>query len=278
MKRSLAALLLALPALQAPAAQEKVPAGSVERLQVTSVSRTEAALWVHTLLPDVAEGARQTFSGDVEFANVKLPVRGPMTVAVQPRAGRKDAVFFLDLPFRDVPPALLAKIGTHSLDIELNGVLHGDNNSSAQIFAVGVLRYGTSDIETPWGTVDSFIKFGGARLTGLSLATTNGEAGLTLYNPFPFALPIREITYALYVGDRRVAGGEKKALRVHQGRDNAVQLPIAAQNLDLAAAAGNVVKNGGTVQGRLVANIVFKAGRDAITLPINLPGTVRLVK
>ena len=209
---------------------------------------------------------------------MKIPVKSPLTVAVQARPDRNEAVFFLDLALSDLPETLMASVGSPALDVTLSGRLSGEKGSDVRVFAVGLLRFGTPDIVAPWQAVDSFVKFGGARLTGLSLKETKGEASISLYNPLGFSVPVKEIRYALTSGDRALCSGELKSLRVHPGRENRIPIPITAQNADLVAAAGKAVSNGGSIDGRLTGSITFRLGRGDITLPISLRGKIELVK
>jgi hypothetical protein len=81
------------------------------------------------------------------------------------------------------------------------------------------------------------------------------------------------------VGDRRIAEGERHGLRLHPGRENAVELPISASGADLLSALGSAVAGGGRVAGRLVARVSVRVGRDQIlTVPLDLPGSVEVMR
>lgn len=280
LKFLLYALLLAL--LPASAAGPKAEVrrddvGTIHKLEVTSMTRERAALWARALLPKAAPGSRQTFEGEVAIANVPIPVATPVVVMVQ-RAGKEfEAVFLLDLELKKMPEALLTRASAHAVDLTLKGFLTGDEKKSVPLCAVGVLRYGTPDIFAPAANVQMFVRFGGARLTGVSLTETRGEATAVLYNPFHFSVPVKEVSYALYAGDRKVAGGSKPGFMIRGGRENEVTLPIAAKNLELAAAAGQTLTDGGTLDGRLVAQITMKIGRDEVTIPVDLPGKIKVM-
>ncbi len=283
MKRPLAALLAALllAAVHAPAAAPRAEArrddvGTIHKLEVTSITRERAAIWARALLPKAAPGYRQTFEGEVAIANVPVPVTKPVVVMVQ-RAGKEfEAVFFLDLELKKMPEALLSRASVHAVDLTLKGFLTGDERKSAPVCAVGVLRFGTPDIYAPAANVQTFVRFGGARLTGVSLTETRGEAAAVLYNPFGFSVPVKGLSYALYAGEHKVAEGSAPAFLMRGGRENEVTLPIAAKNVELAAAAGQTLTGGGTLDGRLVAQITMRVGKDELTIPINLPGKIRV--
>jgi len=284
MHRFTAVLLLSSVALaQAPPSQQvgdSAPegVGSVERLQFTSLTRDVAQIWVRTQLPKVGKGWKQTFTGEVRAAGVAIPVRPPLTVAVQERPGRSEAVFAVDVRLADLPEELLTKVGTQAIDVEIQGTLEGEARTEAPVFAVGLLKYGTQDIETPRGSARDFIRLDAARLTGLSLIETTGEAKLVLYNPFSFAIPIRSLTYTLYAGDRRLCGGEKQSLRIHPRRETEVLLPLEARNADLLAVAGNAMIAGGTFDGRLVGAITLRVGKGDVTVPISAATKIELVR
>lgn len=281
MKKLVALLLFALPVLAAPPAEEKIrpeDTGSVETLEVTNVTREVASLWVRTLLPAVAKGYKQTFSGEVGLANVAIPTRGPVTVMIQTKPGSKtsEAVFFVDVTLADVPEELASQISTKALDVHLKGTLKGDGGSSVRVCAIGLLRLGTPDVKAPYSFLDSFVRFGGARLTGLSLTETKGAGKVVLFNPFRFPLSVKSVSYGIEANGQKLGGGGKDAFQIHGGRESEISLPIAAPNASLVAAAGSLLRTGGTIDGLLTGAIAIKAGRDAITIPLRMPGRIDL--
>ncbi|KAA0254832.1 LEA type 2 family protein [Acidobacteria bacterium ACD] len=269
----LLAALLALPA--APAERE---VGSVERLELTSLTRERAGVWARTRLPRAAKGARQTFDGEVTVANVRLPVGQPVTVAVQERPTGAEAVFLLDIDLRKVPEELVTRMGTHAVDPVLTGRLRGDGGTEVPVHAVGVIRFGTPQLVAPASNATRFVRYAGARLSGLGLAESTGEARAFVYNPFGFPLDVRSLSYSLWLGERRVVTGELRGIRLHPARENEVRIPLRALNSDLVAAAGQAVLAGGELDGELMAQVELKAGRDGVTFPLKLPGKVRLVR
>lgn len=283
MKKLVALLLFALPVLAAPPAEEKVrpeDTGSVETLEVTNVTREVASLWVRTLLPAVAKGYKQKFSGEVGLANVAIPTKGPVMVMVQTKPGSRtsEAVFFVDVKLSDVPEELASRIGTKALDIHFKGSLAGENGSTARVCAVGVLRLGTTDVKAPYSFLESFVKFGGARLTGLSLTETKGAGKVVLYNPFSFPLSVKSVAYGIEANGQKLGNGGKEAFQIHGGRESEISLPISAPNASLVAAAGSLLRTGGTIDGLLTGAIAIKAGNGAITIPLKMPGRIDLAR
>jgi LEA14-like dessication related protein len=252
--------------------------GSVESLEVTALTRDRVSAWARTRLPFVAVGVKQTFEGEVAIANVPLPVRRPVVVEVRERPGRSDAVFFLDLDLEKTPKDLLKLANSHAMDLTLKGVLKGENGSRAPVYAIGLLRYGTADIRLQNTFVNSFARFSGARFTGMSLAETSGEATAVLFNPFGFPLDVKDITYTLWVGDRKLGTGEKSALRVQARRENEVALPLTAGNAELFAVAGQALATGGRVEGRLVASVTIRIGGSDLKIPVDLPGAIEVAR
>lgn len=252
--------------------------GTIERLEVTALTRTHAAFWARADLAEAALGSKQTFTGEATVANVPIPFAAPATVFVQPKGARHEAVFFLDLDLDRTPVSLAERIGTHALDLTLKGTLSGEKGSRARVCAVGVLRYGTKDISAPASNLPLFARFGGASLKGLSLAETSGAGTIVLYNPFGFDLSVKEVTYTLTASGRKLFTGARKGIRIHAGRENPVELPVTAKNADLLAAAGRALRSGGTLEGRLAGSVTVKAGRDAITIPFDLPGRIEVTR
>jgi hypothetical protein len=97
------ALLLALPA---PAAPRK---GTIHSVEVTSLTRQKAFLFVRTSLPGAARGARQKFRGEATAWGVAIPLKTPVSVAVQSSGRGWDAVFLVDLDLASLPAALLQR-------------------------------------------------------------------------------------------------------------------------------------------------------------------------
>lgn len=268
------ALLLALPA----AAQERLTCGTVEVLEVTSLTRTRLSAFLRTVLPEAPEGSKIFFEGKIELANTVMPVGPKVTALAQHGEGRHDVVLLTDLDLSKIPAELLGRMHAAALDITLEGNLRSSSSSPPMpVCAAGVLKVGTSEIRSSSPLGQDFVRFGGARFAGLSVAETRGEATAVLYNPLSFPLDVRDFVYEIQVDGRRVASGERHGLRIHPGRENAITLPVAASNADLLAALAGAALSGGRVEGRLVATATVKVGKDqVITVPLNLPGTIQV--
>lgn len=270
---SVAVLVLALPA----PAQERLKCGTVEALEITSLTRTKVTAFLRTKLPDAPAGAKSFFEGKIELANTMLPVGKPVTVLVQHRADGHEAVLLLDLELSRVPAELVSRLHAAALDFTLEGNLSSSSSAPMPVCAAGVLRVGTSDIRASGPLGQDFARFSGARFRGVSLSETQGEAAVLIYNPLSFPLDVKDLVYEIRVGDRRVAAGERHGLRIHAGRENTVELPVTAGNADLAAVLAGVALSGGRIEGALVATISVKVGKDQImTVPLNLPGTIQV--
>lgn len=252
--------------------------GRIEKLDINSVTRKHVAGWLKTHLPAAAKGSRQSFGGAFSVGGAPVPVTAPVTVMVQPVAGGFDAVFLLDLDLGRVTNVHFSRLGGEALSFSLSGTLTGDAGSRASVSARGSLRAGPPDIRTSYGEATTFVRFAGARLSGLSLKETRGEANLVVFNPLGSALDIEEIRYALSVDGRKVAEGVRSKVRLHPGRENELALPIVARNSDLLAAAGDAAVLGGTVNGRLTGNVTVKTGTSHWVIPVDLPGTVSLFR
>jgi LEA14-like dessication related protein len=144
------------------------------------------------------------------------------------------------------------------------------------VCAAGVLKVGTNAIRAAGPLGHDFAKFSGARFRGMSLTETQGEANVLIFNPLSFPLDVKDLVYEIRAGERRVASGERHGVRLHPGRENALDLPVSAGNADLAAALAGAVASGGRVEGRLVAKISVKVGKDqSMTVSLDLPGTIQ---
>ncbi len=277
----LVALSLVLTAAAPPgsgAAPAEGREGKIEKVDINSVTRTHVAAWLKTHLPAAAKGSRQSFGGTFSLGGAPVPVTAPVTVMVQPVSGGFDAVFLLELDLGRVTDVHFSRLGGEALSVSLSGTLTGDAGSRATVSARGSLRAGPPDIRASYGEAATFVRFGGARFAGLSLLETRGEATLMVFNPLGSPLDIEEIRYALSVDRRKVAEGARSKVRLHQGRENELALPIVARNSDLLAAAGDAAIQGGTVNGRLTGNVTVKMGRSHRVIPIDLPGTVSLFR
>lgn len=280
MKRRFA-LAAAVFVLAGPAhAQTRLACGSIEALEVTSLTRTRVTAFLRAVLPDAPPGSKIFFDGKIELANTVLPVGPKVTALVQHAEGRHDVVLLTELELAKVPAELLGRLQAAALDFTFEGNLRSSSSSPPMpVCAVGVLRVGTNQIRASGPVGRDFARFGGARLAGLSLTETQGEATAVLYNPFEFPLDVRDLVYEIRAGDRRVASGERHGVRLHPGRENSIDLPVSAANADLAAALAGAVASGGRAEGRLVAKISVKVGKDqAMTVPLDLPGTIQVGK
>lgn len=273
-----AAAALAISFVRAAAADDPPPNATVDKLVVTSMTPTHVSMTLHASLRNVPKGTRPVFRGEVAVANVPVPVLMPVAVSLKPTRHGGEATFFLELPLAKVPEAVVARIGNAAIDPSLNGYLTGDGDSKVPVCAVGVLRFGSDQIVAPASNASLFARFGGARLAGLSLRQTTGEAKAILVNPFSFDLGLKEIRYALFVKGKKLAEGEKRGVLIRAGRETELAIPVTVSNADLVAAAGSAILAGGTLEGRLVGTIAVKAGRDQLTVPIDLPGKVDLAR
>jgi LEA14-like dessication related protein len=279
MRRFLLTLFL-LSLLPFPSrADERVPCGTVDALEITSLTRTKLTAFLRTTLPLAADGGKQTFAGEIAVANTALPLGPSLTAMVQPGTGGNSVVFLVDLDLAKIPQALLSRVHPVALDVTLHGSLAGQDGKKAPVCGAGVLKIGTPELRASGPMGAALAGFSGARFTGMTLAEVHGAATATFFNPLSFPLDVKNLVYAIWVGDRKVAEGERHGLRLHPGRENAVELPISASSADLLSALGSAVAGGGRVAGRLVARVSVRVGRDQIlTVPLDLPGSVEVMR
>ena len=279
MRRVFFALLLPVLLPLLSRADERVPCGTVDALEITSLTRTKLTAFLRASLSEAAEGGKQTFSGEIAVANTPLPLGSTLTAMVQPGPGGNSVVFLVDLDLAKIPQALLARVHPVALDITLTGSLAGQGGAKVPVCGAGVLRIGTPDLRASAPLGGALAGFSGARFTGMTLTEVQGKATATFFNPLSFPLDVKDLVYSVWVGDRRIAEGERHGLRIHPGRENAVELPIVASSADLLSALGSAVAGGGRVAGRLVARVSVRVGRDQIlTVPFDLPGSVEVMR
>jgi len=217
MRRAFLTLLLPMLLPCPSRADERVPCGTVDALEITSLTRTKLTAFLRTSLPKAAAGGRQNFAGQ---GGAKAPVCG-----------------------------------------------------------AGVLKIGTPEVRSSAPTGAALAGFSGARFTGMTLTEVQGTATATFFNPLSFPLDVKDLVYAVWVGDRQIAEGERHGLRLHPGRENAVELPINASSADLLSALGSAVAGGSRVAGRLIARVSVRVGRDQILMvPLDLPGSVEVLR
>ena len=268
-------LLALLAALPAPSASLR---GTVRSVEVTSLTRTTAFLFVRTQLPAAARGARQTFKGDATLWGVPVPLKGPVKVAVQPSSAGWDAVFLVDLDLGSLPKALLDRGNPSSVPVTLKGTLSGEAGTAATVEAAGTLRPGTPDLVAGRELAEPFVRYAGARLSGLGLAETKGEARIAVFNPFAFDVALRRVRYELSSGGSVVAKGSRQGLLVRPGKENEVALPLTVANAGALGAAAKAVASGGTIAGELKGEIVLKLGSGDVKMPLAGSGKVEVLK
>ena len=280
MRRALLTLLFFGVLLQFPSrADERAPCGTVDALEITSLTRTKLTAFLRTSLPEAAPGGRQTFAGEIAVANTPLPLGSSLTAMVQPGPGGNSVVFLVDLDFAKIPQALLERVHPVALDVTAKGYLAGPGGAKAPVCAAGVLKIGTPEVRASAPMGAALAGFSGARFTGMTLTEVHGTATATFFNPLSFPLDVKDLAYAVWVGGRQIAEGERHGLRFHPGRENAVELPVTASSADLLSALGSAVAGGGRVAGRLVARVSVRVGRNQIlTVPLDLPGSVEVMR
>ena len=276
MQRAFVLLLaLLLHAAPAPASVRK---GTIRSVEVTSLTRRKAFLFVRTTLPAAARGATQKFRGEATAWGVRVPVSLPLKVAVQPSAQGWDAVFLVDLDLAAAPREIVDRGSPVSIPVTLRGTLSGEAGTAVTVDAVGSLRPGTRDLVAGRELADAFVRFAGARLSGLGLAETKGEARIGVFNPFRFDVALRGVRYELSSAGRVVARGSRQGLFIRPGRENEVVLPLAVSNAAAVAAAGRAVAAGGRISGRLAGEIVLKLGTGDVRLPLAAAGTIEVLR
>ena len=278
MRRALFPLLFAALLSFSSRGDQRLGCGTVDTLEVTSLTRTKLTAFLRTSLPNTAEGGKQKFAGEIAVANTPLPIAPPLTAMVQQGPAGNAVVLLVDLDLAKIPQALLARLHPLALDVTVNGSLAGDAGAPVPVCAAGVLKVGTAEVYSSAPMGASLAGFSGARFTGISLTEVEGQATATLFNPLSFPLDVKDLVYAVWAGGRKLAEGERHGLRLHAGRENAVELPISAPAADLLSAFGGAVANGGRVAGRLVARVSLRVGKDQIlTVPLDLPGSVQVI-
>jgi LEA14-like dessication related protein len=269
---ALVALVLALPAAGAP------HKGTIRSVEVTSLTRQKAFLFVRTSLPGAARGARQTFRGEATAWGVPLPLKLPVKVAVQTSGQASDAVFLVDLDLAALPRSLVDRGNPTAIPVTLKGTLSGEAGTAVTVDAAGALRPGTADLVAGRELADAFIRFAGARLSGIGLSETKGEARIGVFNPFRFDVALRGIRYELTSAGRAVARGSRQGLLVRPGRENEIVLPLTVSNAAAIAAAGSAVASGGKLSGHLKGELVLKLGTGDVKLPLAASGTIEVLK
>ena len=278
MRRALFPLLFAALLPFSSRGDQRLGCGTVDTLEVTSLTRTKLTAFLRTSLPNTAEGGKQKFAGEIAVANTPLPIAQSLTAMVQQGPAGNAVVLLVDLDLAKIPQALLARLHPLALDVTINGSLAGDAGAPVPVCAAGVLKVGTAEVHSSAPMGASLAGFSGARFTGISFTEVEGRATATLFNPLSFPLDVKDLVYAVWVGDRKLAEGERHGLRLHSGRENAVELPMSAQTADLLSAFGGAVASGGRVAGRLVARVSLRVGKDQIlTVPLDLPGSVQVM-
>jgi len=274
-----AALFLAVPA----PADQRLTCGTVEALEITSLTKARLTSFLRTVLPEAPPGSKIFFEGKIDLANTVLPVGPRMTALAQHAEGRHEVVFLVDVELAKLPPELVSRLNANALDLTLEGNLRSSDSSSGvspvPVCAAGVLKIGTPEIRSSVPLGQEFARFSGARFAGVSLSETLGEATILLYNPLSFPLDVKDLVYEIQADGRRVASGEKHGLRIHPGRENAIALPVTASNAELLGVLAGAVASGGRIDGRLVATATVKVGKDqGVTVPLNLPGTIQVTR
>ncbi len=269
------ALLLSVAALPVGAAPKK---GTIRTVEVTSLTRQKVFLFVRTSLPAAARGARQTFRGTATAWGVPVLLKDPVKVAVQPSGQGWDATFLVDLDLAALPKGLIDRGNTTAVPVTLKGTLSGEAGTAVTVDAAGALRPGTSELVASRELAETFVRFAGARLSGIGLAESKGEARIAVFNPFRFDVALRSVRYELSSGGREVARGSRQGILVRPGRENEIVLPLTVANAAAIGAAGKAVASGGKLSGDLTGQLVLKLGTGDVRIPLAGSGTIEVMK
>jgi len=261
-----------------PVSAAAPPKGRVRSVEVTSVTRQKAFLFVRTTLPGAARGATQKFRGEATAWGVPLPLELPVRVAVQPSGQGWDAVFLVNLDLASIPRGIVERGSPTAVPVTLKGTLAGEAGTAVTVDAAGALRPGTADLVAHRELADGFFRFAGSRISGLGLAETKGEARLAVFNPFRFDVALRGLRYELSSGGRVVARGSRQGVIVRPSRENEIALPLTVSNAAALAVAGKAVTSGGRLTGRLTGEIVLKLGTGDVKLPVAAAGTIEVLR
>ena len=276
---ALAALLrLALPA----SAQERLKCGTVESLEVTSLTRTKVTAFLRSdELPDARRTARRFSSKGRSSSRTRCCRWGRRSTAlVQHAEGRHEAVFLVDLELSKVPAELLGA----SIPPRSDFTFEGNLSSPASSATDARLRR-----RRPAGRHRRHPRVGPASARTSRASPARASPGSrsprrrarrrsSSTTRFSFPLDVKDLVYEIRAGDRAVASGERHGVRLHPARENAIVLPVAASNArPHGGARGRHGVRAARVEGRLVATISVKVGKDqAMTVPLNLPGTIQV--
>src|SRR5512141_2763346 len=103
MKSAFFPLLFAAALPLASRADQRLDCGTVDSLEVTSLSRTRLTAFLRTSLPRASEGGRQKFAGEISVANTPMPIAPSLTAMVQQGAAGKAVVLLVDLELAKIP-------------------------------------------------------------------------------------------------------------------------------------------------------------------------------
>jgi LEA14-like dessication related protein len=161
--------------------------------------------------------------------------------------------------------------------VTLKGTLSGEAGTAVTVDAAGALRPGTADLVAGRDLAEAFVRFAGARLSGIGLSETKGEAKIAIFNPFRFDVALRSVRYELSSGGREVARGSRQGVLVRPGRENEIGLPLTVSNTAAIAAAGKAVATGGRLSGHLTGQLVLKLGTGDVKIPLDASGTIEVL-
>ena len=169
MRRALLPLLYAALLPLSARADRRLDCGTVDALEVTSLTRTRLTAFLRTSLPDTPSGGRQRFTGEIAVANTPLPTAPSLTAMVQQGPAGNAVVLLVDLDLAKIPEALLGRLHPLALDVTLNGSLAGPAGSPVPVCAAGILKVGSPELRSSAPMGASLAGFSGARFTGISL-------------------------------------------------------------------------------------------------------------
>lgn len=268
---ALAAWGLLVGCLQAPAAgaAAQVPDRGVARVNAIRVGPVGTDRVALALL--LAPGTPPRCAGRVRGTLTFYEAPSGTDVDGELVAGPSGCELPVAVRYDSLPPAVLTLARPDALDLHLLGEW-GEGAGTSRVDWQATVPRGAILLTEPMKVAARrFVRVPDLRLGGLGLRTTTVKADVAVTLPLAFDVRVLEARCDVAVNGRKVASGAREKLVLHAGRENAVEVPITVDNVELLAAAGKVALAGGLVEGQLTAIARLRVGSEEAEFQLEAP-------
>jgi LEA14-like dessication related protein len=178
----------------------------------------------------------------------------------------------LTLRWADVPEDWVNRFRPDGFDYRVHGRIGGRE----EIDWSGSLKWEEVPVEAGRETGERYLRLESMDLANFSLLQSEARALVKVRNPFSFPIKLSGAEYTLSADGREVGSGRLPGTLLRAAQDNQLMLPVEIEHGQLLAAAGDALRSGGEIDGKLTGKLLVKTPGGDIAVPLDLSGRLSL--